>query len=148
MADHTRKQIRAAIGVALTGLDSTGAHCFVSRIRPLQASELPALRVYADDETAQLANLDETHVYDRTVSIKIEVIAKATAALDDVLDQISKEVEVKLSAGITLQSKKLLPIYVGGQADFDDSGDQPVGKLVMSYNVEYSAADAAPDVLI
>jgi hypothetical protein len=47
---HVRQQILAAIKTAITGLGLTGSNVFLSRVSPLQVSELPALIVRAGDD--------------------------------------------------------------------------------------------------
>ena len=47
---HVRTSIRSAIVSRLTGLTTSGARVYPSRIHPLADANLPCLRVYLDEE--------------------------------------------------------------------------------------------------
>jgi len=146
MANHLHKQIRDAVKTALTGLSTTGSRVFANRLRPLQDADLPALRIYADEERAEGLLIHSPEMYDRELTFVVEGVAKATAALDDTLDQISKEVETALSAGITLGSRNLEVFYTGMSFD-DEQLDKPVAVKRMTFSLKFTSMSNAPDVL-
>lgn len=151
MADHVRKQIRAAVASAVTGLATTGARVFTSRTAPLPQDTTNALRVYCKDETeirAAATGAGAARVrLDRTVEIVIEAVVKKASGFDDELDQILKEVEVAMSA---VQSaggaKRIHPVRL--ETDYEGDGEQElaVGRLV--YEGFYFTALNAPDVAL
>lgn len=145
MANHLHKQIRDALVTALTGLATTGSRVFANRLRPMQDTDLPGLRIYLDDEDAEGLLIHSPEMYDRKLTLVVEGVAKATAALDDTLDQISKEVEIALAAGLTVAGRSLEVFYTGMQIT-DEQLDKPVGVKRMSFSLTYTAMDNTPDV--
>lgn len=146
MADHLHKQIRDKIETALTGLTTSGARIYANRIQPMADANLPGLRIYADEESAEVQTMHAPYLQERTLRLSVECCAKATTALDDTLDLMSKEVEVALAAGITISSRVLVPIYTGMSFD-DEQSDKPVGVKRLNFSVTYSGMSNAPDTL-
>ena len=81
-----------------------------------------------------------------TLALSVVAVAKASSALDDTLDLMSKEVETALAAGITLSGKNLSVLYAGMQFE-DEASDKPVGVKRMTFSISYTAMSNAPDVL-
>lgn len=145
MADHVRKQLRDAVVAAVTGLATTGANVFVARVLTLVDSELPALQVFVQSETAEILTVHNPAVLDRTVQFDVVGTAKASSNLDDTLDQIAKEVEIALAAldvsGTQIQ-------YTGCDIEFDAKAEKPVGSVTLHYQAEIFSLANAPDVLV
>lgn len=142
MPNHVRQQIREAVATAVTGLTTTGARVYQSRVRPLSDADLPCLLVSSDDETVQRESFDADCILRRELVVSIRAAAKATSALDDTLDTIIKEVETALAAtaiggadGLTLASV---------QIEMDDSLEKPVGMANLRYAVTYFTAAGSP----
>ena len=146
MANHLHKQIRDAVKTLLTNLTTTTTHVYANRLQPLQDANLPALRIYTNDERAEVLTMHLPAMQDRTLTIVVEACAKAASGLDDALDQISKEVEVALAAGVTLSGHSLELFYTGMSFD-DEQLDKPVGIKRMTFSIPYTAMSNAPDVL-
>ncbi len=146
MANHLHKQIRDAVKTALTGLTTTGTKVYANRLQPLQDANLPGLRIFLDEEKADVLSIHSPVMLERTLSVNVEACAKAASGLDDTLDQVSKEVETALAAGITIGSRTLEVFYTGMVFD-DEQLDKPVGIKRMSFSIPYTAMSNAPDVL-
>lgn len=146
MANHLHKQIRDALVTALTGLATTGARVYANRLRPMQDTDLPGLRIYLDDEEAEGLLIHSPEMYDRKLTLVVEGVAKATAALDDTLDQISKEVEIALATGLTVAGRSLEVFYTGMQFT-DEQLDKPVAVKRMTFTLTFTAMADTPDVL-
>jgi len=146
MADHLHRQIRDAVKAALTGLATTGARVYANRLQPMQDANLPGLRIYADEENAEVGTIHAPYLQSRELTFTVEACAKAVSGLDDTLDQIAKEVEVALSAGVTL-SGQVLPVFYTGMSFDDELLDKPVGVKRMRFSIQYTAMSNAPDVL-
>lgn len=144
MANHLHRQIREALETALTGLATTGANVFANRLAALDESKLPALRIYADAEESARQDFGTPHLQERTLALVVECCAKEAANLDDTLDQISKEVEVALAAGITLGGAHLDFTYLGMEFD-DELANKPVGVKRLRFSVPFVALSNAPD---
>jgi hypothetical protein len=146
MADHLHKQIRAAVVAKLTGLTTSGSRIYANRLQPLPDTTSPTLLVTLDEETATQATFHTNPYYQRELRLSVAAIVKATSALDDTLDLMSKEVEVALAAGITVGSSTL-DVFYAGMSFEDEQSDKPVGIKRMSFTIPYTAAANAPDVL-
>ena len=147
MADHLHKQIRAAVVTKLTGLTTSGSRVYANRLAPLPDATQPSLLVALDDERADGITVHQPQVQDRTLTLSVSAVAKASSALDDTLDLMSKEVEIALAAGITVSTKTLQVFYTG--MSFEDAQlDKPVGVKRMNFTISYTAMSNAPDVLI
>lgn len=146
MADHLHQQIRDKVKTAVTGLTTTTTHVYANRLQPLQDANLPALRIYTDEERAEALTVHSPCMQERTLTLVVEGCAKAASGLDDTLDLISKEVETALAAGITIGSVNLPVFYTGMRFD-DELADKPVGVKRMIFSIPYTAMSNAPDVL-
>lgn len=146
MADHLRDQIRAAAAAALTGLATTGARVYVSRAQDMQAANLPGLRLYTTEESAEMLSLGIARIRQRTLTLIVEACVKAASGYDDTVDDIAKEVEIALDASNTLGGlcKWIEPtqftLELGGE------GDKVVAVGRMTFEVRYYAAQGTPDV--
>lgn len=143
MAEHVRRQLREAVATAVTGLATTGARVFQSRVYPVQSAEMPGLLVYTTGEevTDQSVGL----IIGRTVQVVIEGCAKASADLDDTLDQIAKEVEIALASAVTVGGKSVLLSYEGCDIEFDES-NKPAGVISLRFNALIYTQRSTPDV--
>ncbi len=146
MANHLHKQIRDTVKTALTGLTTTTSHAYANRLQPMADANLPGLRIFMDSEEASSLTVHSPQMLERVVQIVVECCAKASTALDDALDQISKEVETALASGITISGTVLPITYLGMQFD-DDLADKPIGVKRLRFSIAYTAMNNAPDVL-
>lgn len=146
MADHLHKQIRGAVVTKLTGLTTSGSRVYANRLAPLPDTTLPSLTITLDDETAEGLTVHQPQAQERTLTLSVSAMAKASAGLDDTLDLMSKEVEIALSGGITIGGVHLDVLYTGMQFD-DEQLDKPVGVKRMTFSIIFTAMNNAPDAL-
>jgi hypothetical protein len=147
MADHVRKQLREAVATALTGLATTGSRVYQSRVYPVQAAELPCLLVYALSESATEETVEADPTVRRDVEIRVEARAAAAADLDDTLDQVAKEVETALAAGVTVGGQGVELAYEGVEISLAEEGDKPHGEAAMNFRAVLFTQSGVPDVL-
>lgn len=139
---HARQSIREAVVTAVTGLTTTGSRVFAARMRPQDS--LPCLLVATNDEEVTLDSVDGL-VLQRALEVSVEGVAKAAANLDDTLDTIASEVEVAMQAAGTLGGLvDAAPVLQSIRTDFDDSLEQPVGAVRLSYRCTYFTNAGAP----
>lgn len=146
MANHLRRQIREAIGATLTGLATTGTRVFQSRLYPLAPAELPGLLIYTRSERSQPITIHPQRQISRTLFVDVAGVAKADADLDDLLDQIAKEVETALAwpvAGLLALAKDVS--LTETQIAIEEA-EKPTGRVRLTYQVEYCNVESAPDV--
>ena len=144
---HVRQQIRDAVTVLVTGLTTTGSNVFQSRVYNLQESNLPALKVYTSSEDIALEDgtLDAPQ---RNLSLVIEGNAQATATLDTTLDEIAKEVEIALGADITIGGLAIGIDLDNTQMQLTGEGDQPIGSVLLTYDIHYRTPFGDPETVI
>ena len=150
MANHLRRQIRESVATAVTGLATTGANVFQSRIYPTQASELPALLIHTRSEDSQPLTIHGPKALERTLQLAIVAVAKSVADLDDVLDGICKEVEVAVEnwsvAGLGGIAASIY--LVSTEVEMTGEGEKPAGIATMTYELSYFTQANAPDVAL
>ena len=147
MAAHLHTQIRGAVVSKLTGLATTGPRVYANRLMPLPDNLAPTLLVTLDEERIDDRTINAPYAAQRVLDVVVTAAAKASAGLDDTLDQMGKEVETALAAGITLGTRTLEVLYAGMSYD-DEQGDKPVGVRRMTFSIPFSAMSNAPDILI
>lgn len=149
MANHLRRQIREAVATLLTGLTSTGSRVFQSRVQALKDNQLPALLINTNAEEIEFATIHDAPLLQRTLTIEVVVKAKATNDLDDVIDQIMKEVEAKVyenKASYTLNGLVSGLNLEAIDVEMNGEGEAKVGSSVMRFNAVYFNQAATPDV--
>lgn len=137
---HARQAIREAVATAVTGLATTGSRVFQSRMRAQDA--LPCLLVTTDGEsiTEEISGVQQ-----RELEIRITGVAKAAANVDDTLDTIASEVETAVQAAGTLGALvSIPPTLTAISTDFDDSLEQPVGEIALTFRSTYFTNAGAP----
>lgn len=148
---HARKQIRDAVVALLVDLQTTGRNVYPSRIYSLDESELPSLSVFtvddSSDEVVSKVTLGNPPRFHRLCPLVIEGHAMVGEDIDDVLDQIALEVEVAMSAPLTIGSRTLpAQLQSTGKTLLGDNEDQ-VGIVRLVYTVAYVTAENTPDII-
>ena len=147
MADHVRKQIRVAAVTALTGLATTAARVFASRVYPLQDTELPALRVSNPDEAIDSESMGGANRYlRRALTLEVQACVKQVSGYEDLVDQIAKEVETALANDNTLGNlaKWIVPRAI--DTELAGEGEKPIAVATLRFEIVYYTALNAPDV--
>lgn len=146
---HARTQIRNAVAALLTGLPTTADRVHVNRRRPVPGGSLqPTLLIrtgedVADDEPVVIGSPRLIH---RHLQVIVEAVAR-DAAVDDLLDQVSLEVEQALAADLSLGGRVVaLSPWTVTRAEEDD--DDKLGGMAISFTAEYRIYENAPDVLV
>lgn len=135
-AVHARTRIRNAIVDLCTGLDTTGANVFETRVYPLADSSLPAISVYTDQDemTEMLGTVKEL----RESTIRLELSVKATTGYEDTLDTIRAEVETALGADSTLGIGVEYSHFDSVDIELGDDEEQPIAQANMIWRVVYT----------
>lgn len=141
---HKRTSIRNNVTTTLTGLTTTGSNVFESRIYPNELSKLPLLNIYSNSETSELLSIGKI---ERNVEIMVEGFAKATANVDEALDTIAKEVEVALGTDLTRGGHAKETFLTNTEYELENIGNQQLGVIKMTFNVQYITTKINPEVL-
>ena len=126
MADHVRMQIRNQVVTQLTGLTTTAARVFDSRVYPLEDANLPALLIYTKSETSEPIEIGTNRTSERLLSLNIEAYVKSTTNFEDTLDTICKEVEQAIAADPTLSGKAKDCYLESTEIEFNAEGEKPL----------------------
>lgn len=145
---HARETIRARVATMLTGLTTTAARVFQSRVYNVQESELPCLLIYTVSEDVAEVTLGDPRTLERVLTLVVEGKAQATADLDDTLDDIGQEVETALGGDPDLSIGVYDTLLETVEIDYSADGDVPVGSIVMRFLVTYRTAENAPGVIV
>ena len=132
---HKRKQIRDQVETVLTGLTTTGANVFASRVYPLQASQLPGLLIYTEEEESEPGG---SGAINRMLSLAIEGHVKAVGGvIDDTLDTIAEEVEAAIDEDRSLNGLAVYAYIASTEIEFDAESEKPVGIIIMKFMINY-----------
>lgn len=124
---HRRKTVRDAFASAVTGLGLTGARVYTSRLYPLAADEIPALRIYTPSDTTDAETIGTSVVAPlRRIRIVCEAVAKANTAADDSVDAICEQLEIKLATVPTLSGAVMKLAYLSFEQELNIESDAPV----------------------
>jgi len=144
---HQRTRIRQAIVARLLNQTSAGARVFTNRVDPIPTQDLPALRIETNSETSDDIDLAQTS-QNRTLQLLVVGLAKATANLDDVLDQLALEAERAIFTAPDPTFGGIVETlnYQGAQIGFAGSLEQPIAEIRLAYSVVYLTLAAHPDL--
>ena len=148
MANHVRQQIREYFGTTLTGLTTTGANVYESRVYTLQEDTLPSLVIYTKSETSEPIVIGTDRVMSRELSVVVEAYCKATSDFDDTIDTISKEVEEAIMADRTLGGLAKDTYVESTEIEYTGDGEQPVGYVTLTFLTNYYVQETNPDVAV
>ena len=147
MTTSIRTQLRQAAVTALNAVPSLTGKVFVDQEYVLQPTQLPALMV-AVSESANLEGSFSDGV-ERTYTLQLRAVAKATSGLSNSLDAISYAAEGALMVnGLSVAGRTFYPDAFSAEApDLSAVGDQPVGELSMEFVFFIPTQRAAPGLL-
>jgi len=147
---HVRKQLRDAVASVVTGLTSTGARVHKSRVLPLDRIELPALCVFARQDSPDYDNGAMGTTVVRVLEVHVQGYARRLDGpqLEDSLDAMAAEVETALFADTSLGGLAH-GVRLGPQVlEVDGDGDQDLGVIDMVFEVIYRTAEGVPGVAV
>lgn len=145
---HVRKTIREYFGTQLTGLTTTGANTFESRVYPMQSAKLPAILIYTTSESSEEQAFSSKRVQNRTLSVEVEGFVRAIANFDDTLDLIAEEVETAILDDPTLGGLAINTELESTTANYSGDGEQPVGTIRLTFEVQYRTETGQPGTAI
>lgn len=147
-----RQAIRNKIKTLLTTpvIAAIGTRVYTNRMRKVYAEELPCVIIYSKSESAEIT-VAAPRQYTRTMKLAVEILDKwdesSQTSLDDTvddrLDEIANEIEKRLYRNETLDGEVIDLIFSDIEADFDPAGEQPIGVMRLTFDVQYNVD--APD---
>lgn len=150
--DHARKLIRDRVTTTLSGLATTGANAFKTRVYPIATASLPGLAIYTKEESVDHVSMGALggtpRLQLRDLSLTVEIFVKGISGYDDIVDQICEEIEEALYADSTLGGYAQSVSVATFSADFIGEADQPLGFASLTISVQYQTREGSPDIAI
>jgi len=142
MTGHVRKQLRGQVATLVQSLTTYAVNVYKNRRYPVDSSELPCLIVQTGDEEIELLTIDYPAQQLRQEQLIISVIAETTVGLDDMLDEICKDIEVALAGNVSIAKSFKLDSTSGIEPNI--VGEKPVGVVDMRFVAEIYTLENAP----
>jgi len=142
MTDHVRKQLRDQVAVLVTELTTYAVNVYKNRRYPVDSSELPCLIVQTGEEEIEILTIDYPAQQLRQEQLIISVIAETTVGMDDMLDEICKDIEIALAGNVSIAKSFKLDSTSGIEPNV--VGEKPVGVVDMRFMAEIYTLENAP----
>lgn len=133
------------------GATAAGTRVYTSRFWPLAAADLPAMRVYADDERIERAGIGYPWTARHTLLVLVDSFVMAVADLDDAMHNI---VEQALGVLFGTQAAAQLSPLVGCdmqpvaiERSVEQFGGADVGRARLALQINFHTASNAPGTL-
>lgn len=127
----------------LQSVAATGGRVYPSRTWPLADPDLPAWRVYVQDEPAEQIGMDGD-LHRHTPTITCRAYTAATADLDDALNALAAAGMSALFADPRPHGLQLTAINRGMAAE----GEARLGTVTLLVQVEFYANASAPETIL
>ena len=140
---HIRQAIRDNVKTTLTGLEITGNRVYVNRIYPFIQQVSNGILIYTESESTDYLTMGRPRSQERSLTLKVEIYAKATANLDNSIDDIALEIENALCIDPTRGGVATDTMIMNFDSDFSGDGDSPVGVGMLDVIVKYNCVENA-----
>lgn len=149
MSDLSRQIVDGVIG-ALTGLPATGANVSDSPEYPADPAQLPCLRVFDPDELYEVATMPVPRTYERALQLQVQALAMVNSGLSAALDQVCLEVKHALAMpALAAAVPGISSITLSRRSKtVDGSGERPLGKAVLYYEIRFQTREDAQNVIL
>lgn len=143
---HYRQAIRTAVQALLLNATDAGERVYRTRKIPHRRAELPAISVYADEESVDDESLSRSpRELQRTVSLVIEGWVSATDdQADDAMDALAEQIEAAMGADFYLGETAADSVLSSTVLTTVEDGDRILGMVALVYDVLYRAVVPAP----
>lgn len=142
---HIRTRIRQHLVTSLTGLANTGNNVFDSRVYPMNADTLPGICVYTENETTAYQSINPPRTLDKTITASVEIYVQMIDTYDEVLDQISADVEEALYTDLTRNGLAQDTRVLSFDSTFSGDVEQPLIMGKLTVQIRYSAVEGSPE---
>ena len=140
---HIRQSIRDNVKTTLTGLGITGDRVYVNRIYPFLQQVSNGILIYTESEATEYLTMGRPRSQERTLTLKVEIYAKSTTNLDNLIDDIALEIENALCIDPTRGGVATDTMIMNFDSDFSGDGDSPVGVGMLDVIVKYNCVENA-----
>lgn len=144
---HGRQQIRDQVKTVFTGLATTGANAFTSRVYRFDTVELPGWSIRTPAEESEVGRMGSSPTLHRRLTIEAEGFAEDNDAIEDTLDTMAAEAEAAIGADITLGGLVKETWLVRTETNFTADGDTVSGSVRLTFEAVYVTTVADPETL-
>jgi hypothetical protein len=141
---HKRKLIREEIvSILINNVTLVNSNnIFETRIEPIyESGKIPAIAVYTNEESAERFSSGAI-IYDRTLTLAIEILVQANNNIDDSIDAICKEIEAALNSSQYESSNNYQSIeYQGLDVAYIKDGRLPKAAARLNYSIKYETEE-------
>ena len=145
---HVRKQIRDNVVTTLTGLTTTGANVYRTRVYPLAAGKLPGLCIYTTSESSTYETLARPRTRARTLELVVEGYVSGTTNLDNSLDTIAVEVEEAMEADPTRAGLAKDTQLTGTETELVGEGDKVAAMIKFTFEILYMTIEDDAEIAV
>ena len=140
---HIRQSIRDNVKTTLTGLGITGDRVYANRLYPFLQQVSNGILIYTESEATEYLTMGRPRSQERTLTLKVEIYAKSTTNLDNLIDDIALEIENALYIDPTRGGVATDTMIMNFDSDFNGDGDSPVGVGMLDVIVKYNCVENA-----
>ncbi len=133
---NNRTNIRSALVTMLSGNTDAGTNVYPHRATNLWDSQLPAILIFTNQESAQPESLRSTRSI-RTLELSIEVRIKASTDVDSAIDALMGDIEDILTADRSLVGTVISSQLTNSEIRVDGSTDTEIGVGVLTFECKY-----------
>ena len=133
---HVRQQIRDRMVTILTGLPTTGTKVYAMRKYALDDSKLPCLLIYTMDKSSSLITIGSRTLM-RNLTVAVETIVKNSDSVQDIVDNICRDVEEAVAADFTLNGLVKSCILTGTEINIVVDADRPISSARLVFTAQY-----------
>lgn len=142
---HARTTIRALLVSRLTNETPAAGSVFNNRVKPMQASELPAINVMIGDEGVRRIAMGAPARLERRPSALIDIYDEDEGPA---LEAIAEAVEQRLAPGGWGAAALIDITLVAVSEIYDDGGRKVAGRLRLTFELEYHTAEGSPGTIL
>lgn len=135
---NNRVAIRAALKALLSGETDAGTNVYTNRESRLWKSELPSIIINTPDEPVNIRALNGG-IYNRTLTINVEVKVEASEDVDDTLDALLAEVEQIVADNPSLSGTVQAAIQTNTETRIDSEAEKDIGVGILTFECKYSS---------
>lgn len=144
---HARTQIRDRFISTIGALSTLSGRVYASKTSRTNDEDLPIVVVYARSETSVADSFGADDPITRTLTVTVDIHATAPDYPDDVINDISMEIENAVTGDSYLAGETVLANLEGFEIIATPEARRPIGLGRIRYTVDYMTARSDPSVI-
>lgn len=145
-------QIVDAVVSRLSGNTPASTRVYASRVHPLSTPELPAWRVFADEETITTQTVHYPAVLEHSLSVQCDGYVQANSSVDDAMHAMAEQALIALYDTLAHTTLGITNLSVNAPQRIDrevvNEGQANLGRIGLSLLMRYRTALNDPATII